>query len=106
MELLQFSCSCSRCLAGNSSDTSLEQIITLQEALNGTSASPTTTNHALDLVDLYKQEGFDAFIDIAYRYAALTHTAAGKLDKAGEFARKAADAFALGDGIDGLGKEV
>lgn len=89
---LHFHCACSRCRAGASTDKALEQIRSAQQILDDwSSESLATPNDALNLIRQYKEEGFEAFLDVPYGYAALAYNAIGDPAKAGRYATLAAD---------------
>jgi hypothetical protein len=96
----RWTCSCSRCRAGTSTDDSLEQLRQLQQALDDwTPRASITPDDALRLIRLYKREGFDAFLYIPYRHAALAYSAVGDTNEAQKYAGLAADLMAF-DGLE------
>ena len=77
-----FICQCSRCLAGEKSDSNLNEIIEIQKLLGDWSAgSKAKTSLVGKLLDLYEKEGLHGFMDTAYGYAALTWSAVGNREK-------------------------
>jgi hypothetical protein len=91
-----FECTCSRCsLDGRTveqADARTRDIIALQWALGQwTSNSTATVKKAERLVQLYKEEGLDAFLDEPYGHAALTYNAVGDAQGASKYAKLAAE---------------
>ena len=96
-----FSCRCSRCISRDISDAALAQIISLQQTLGDWSPGSTaTTRKAEKLIQLYKEQGLDSFLNLAYGYAALTYNAIGDARRAKKYANLAAEAVALKDGTE------
>ena len=98
-DTLQFRCSCSRCRKGHSTDDALHQILKQQQALdNWDDGTLVTTGDALNLIMLYRQEGLESFLDVAYGYAALAYNAVGNVREAQRYARLAI-AVLLSNGV-------
>jgi hypothetical protein len=57
------------------------------------------------LVNLYKEEGLDAFLDDAYGHAALMYNSVGSARGAAKYANLAAEASWLKYGFDGVGMQ-
>ncbi|KAF7576753.1 90S preribosome/SSU processome component KRR1 [Pyrenophora tritici-repentis] len=98
-----FTCTCLRCTSPNS-DTNLSRIQTIQSQLNdwsatSPSASPATSLALVEeLLGLYRSEGLEGFMDLAYGYAALAYSAVGDGDMAVKYAELAKEAILLKDG--------
>ncbi|KAH6860622.1 hypothetical protein BKA58DRAFT_391850 [Alternaria rosae] len=94
-----FTCTCPRCTSP-SSDATLSHIHSLQSQLNDwsptSSASPAM---AEGLLTIYRGEGLEGFMDVAYGFAALAHSAVGDAEKAVDFAKKAQEAILMKDGM-------
>ena len=110
----QFACTCPRCSpeshSGHAhrtvedSDKITSDIIALQWALGQWGSNTTATiKKAEMLVDLYKEEGLDAFLDDAYGHAALMYNSVGSPTGAKKYAKLAAEASRLKYGFDGTG---
>ncbi|KAJ9613108.1 hypothetical protein H2200_003049 [Cladophialophora chaetospira] len=110
----QFTCTCPRCSPEShsthahrtieDSDKATSDIIALQWALGQWGSNTTATiKKAEMLVDLYRQEGLDAFLDDAYGHAALMYNSVGSPRGAKKYAKLAAEASQLKYGFDGLG---
>jgi hypothetical protein len=99
LDTFHFTCSCSRCLEGDSSDAVLSEINSLQQILGDWNPeSEATPKKAKKLIQLYEEEGLEGFLDTAYGYAALTYNAVGDARGAKKYAGLAADAIALREG--------
>ncbi|KAE8873778.1 hypothetical protein PTNB73_00410 [Pyrenophora teres f. teres] len=98
-----FNCTCSRCTSPTS-DATLSRMETIQSQLNDWSAtspaaSPSTSLALVDeLMGLYRSEGLEGFMDLAYGYAALAYSAVGDRDMALRYAELAKEAILLKDG--------
>jgi len=96
LDAFHFTCTCSRCRNGEASDGTLEEIDALQSSLGDWSAESTASvKQAETLIQMYKEEGLDAFLDTAYGYAALTYNAVGSVRGTKKYAKLAADAVTL-----------
>jgi hypothetical protein len=93
-----FTCTCRRCVDA-ASDARLERIKSMEAELNnwapGSSATP---GMAEDLLELYRREGLEGFMDMAYGFAALAYSAVGDKGTAVAFAEKAQEAILVKDG--------
>ncbi|KAF2637936.1 SET domain-containing protein [Massarina eburnea CBS 473.64] len=93
-----FKCTCSRC-TDTSSDAALASIQSLQKSLNdwsdSSSGSPAL---AEELLQLYRDEGLEGFMDVPYGFAALAYNAVGDEDMAREYAGKALELGLMKDG--------
>jgi len=97
--LLEFNCSCSRCLAGNSTDAALKEISKIRHTLDNWALGPAETiSSALKLIHIFEQEGLDNFADIAYGYAALAYNAIRSPEEAKRYAKLAIDVVELREG--------
>jgi hypothetical protein len=104
----QFNCSCARCSPPEhshrtvlDSDQTTLDIMTLQSALGEWhSDSPATVKQAEQLIQLYKDEGLDAFLDEPYGHAALMYSSVGSVRGAQKYAKLAAEATKLKYGPD------
>jgi hypothetical protein len=86
-------------MSRDTSDAVLAQITSLQQTLGDWSPRSTaTTEKAEKLIQLYKEQGLDSFLNLAYGYAALTYNAIGDARRARKYANLAAEAVALKDG--------
>jgi hypothetical protein len=110
--IFQFTCTCPRCAPGShhnhrtvaDSDKATQDIVTLQWELS--QGTPSSVKKAERLVDLYKAEGLDGFLDSAYGYAALAYNSVGSTRGAMKYAKLAAEATRLKYGFDeGVGME-
>lgn len=96
LDAFGFTCTCSRCAKGESTDQSLVEIHNLQQSLGNWAAdSPASVKQAERLVKVYLEEELDAFLDFAYGHAALMYNSAGSLRGTVKYARLAAEAAAL-----------
>ncbi|KIV86914.1 hypothetical protein PV11_02490 [Exophiala sideris] len=96
LDAFHFTCSCSRCHNGEASDMTLEEIDALQSSLGDWSADSTATVKQTEtLIQKYKEEGLEAFLDVAYGYAALTYNAVGSVRGTNKYAKLAAEAVVL-----------
>ena len=96
----RWTCSCSRCRAGTRTDDGIEQLRQQQQALEDWSPRASATpDDALRLIRLYKREGFDTFLYIPYRHAALAYNAVGDTNKAQKYAALAANLMVF-DGLE------
>jgi len=112
-DAFHFNCRCPRCTSGDTSDAILDEITALQQVLGDwetSSVGIATPEKAERLVNLYKQDGLDGFLDAAYGYAALTYNAVGDAEQARQYAGLAAESVIMRYGraaIDlGMWKEV
>ena len=72
---------------------------TLQAQLNDwSSESPASPAMAQQLLALYRSEGLEGFMDMAYGFAALAYSAVGDASKAIMYAEKAREAILMKDG--------
>ena len=98
-----FSCTCPRCRNSERSDRNLGEISTLRSTLNhwdttiSSSSSSSSdeennliTENAEQLINIYKEERLEAFIDQAYALAALTYNSMGNAEEAKRYAALAA----------------
>ncbi|KIW99917.1 uncharacterized protein Z518_10845 [Rhinocladiella mackenziei CBS 650.93] len=91
-----FTCTCPRCQNGELSDRAVNDIHALQWSLgNWESNSTASVKKAEMLVRLYKEEGLDAFLDVAYGHAALTYNAVGSARGAMKYAKLSVEAALL-----------
>ena len=94
-----FRCTCPRCTDHEKTDATLQQIQNMQKALNDWSTSSTgSPKLAEKLLEVYRQEGLEGFMDVPYGFAALAFNAIGDVEKAEEFARSAEELILLKDG--------
>jgi len=112
----QFTCTCPRCSPEShpqhahrtieDSDKATSDIIALQWALGQWRSNTTASiKKAEMLVNLYKEEGLDAFLDDPYGHAALMYNSVGSANGAKKYAKLAAEATRLKFGFDGAGLE-
>ena len=95
-----FTCSCARCTDKVARDATLNQIKEMQKKLNDWSGtSSATPKLAEKLLQLYRKEGLEGFLDIPYGFAALAYNAAGKHKEAEKYATKAKEAILMKDGL-------
>lgn len=100
-QLFEFRCICSRCLEGEKGDEAVNEIDRIETILRDWSDETiATVSDAQRLIDLYKHEGLDAFIDTAYGYAAFRYNAIGDAEMAEHYAKKAIDVHNANDYID------
>ncbi|KAF2656577.1 SET domain-containing protein [Lophiostoma macrostomum CBS 122681] len=93
-----FTCSCSRCTA-HSTDPTLDQMQGMQDSLNDWSATSTgSPKLAEKLLQLYRKEGLEGFLDIPYGFAALAYNAVGNSKEAEKYANLAREAILMKDG--------
>ncbi|KAG9186810.1 hypothetical protein G6011_09918 [Alternaria panax] len=93
-----FVCSCARC-TDQGSDAVLRRIESLEAELNDWSlTSLGSTAMAEELLVLYREEGLEGFMDMAYGFVALAYSAVGDRKKALEYANKAQEAVEMKDG--------
>lgn len=98
-EGFHFTCSCSRCSAKGATDAALDKILEMQNVLNDWSATSTATPKLAEkLLQLYRKEGLEGFLDVPYGYAALAYNAVGNSKKAAKYAEQAKEAILLKDG--------
>ncbi|KAF2274543.1 SET domain-containing protein [Westerdykella ornata] len=98
-EGFHFTCSCPRCSAKATTDATLHKIGDLQTALNDWSATSTATPKLAEkLIQLYRTEGLDGFLDVPYGFAALAYNAVGDTTRAIKYAKLAKEAILLKDG--------
>ena len=112
--LYQFTCTCQRCSPSSydsqrtiaDSDKATQDIVTLQWELSQWAPNSTASvKKAEMLVNLYKAEGLDGFLDSAYGHAALTYSSVGSARGAKKYAKLAVEATWLKYGFDGVGME-
>jgi hypothetical protein len=93
-----FTCTCPRCTAPES-DITLSLIHSLQANLNDWSAeSVGSPELAEQLLRLHRDEGLEGFMDLAYGFAALAHSAVGDEVGAVNYAASAKEAILMKDG--------
>ncbi|KAJ9302063.1 hypothetical protein DTO271G3_929 [Paecilomyces variotii] len=98
-ESFRFTCGCSRCLASKTADAALAEMKSIEASLaDWTKTSIASTELAEKLIELYRQERLEGFLDTAYRHAALTYNAVGNSAQAKKYAQLAADSGAMKDG--------
>ncbi|KAF2727663.1 SET domain-containing protein [Polyplosphaeria fusca] len=94
-----FVCTCPRCSAAAATDATLQDIEAMQNALNDwTSSSTATTKLAEKLIQTYRKEGLEGFMDMPYGFAALAYNAVGNAKKAEKYAKQAQEAILMKDG--------
>lgn len=94
-----FTCTCLRCTSAES-DATRRLINSLQGQLNDWSPSSLgSTKLAEQLLQLYRNEGLEGFMDVPYGFAALAHSAAGDEVGAIRYAEKAKEATLMKDGF-------
>jgi hypothetical protein len=94
-----FTCTCPRCTSPTESDITLSLIHSLQVNLNDWSDdSVGTPELAAQLLRIYRGEGLEGFMDLAYGFAALAYSAVGNEKLAIEFAGNAKEAILMKDG--------
>ncbi|KAK7193846.1 hypothetical protein DPSP01_010187 [Paraphaeosphaeria sporulosa] len=96
-----FRCTCTRCTNHERTDASLKHIQGLQSVLNDW--SPSTVGFpgpqlAEELLDMYRDEGLQGFMDVPYGFAALAYNAGGDDETAVEYAKRAEELILLKDG--------
>lgn len=102
-----FECSCARCTKSKESNAVLDEIMHLQHELSNWSASSRASPETAErLIHLYEQEGLQGFLDIPYGHAALAANAAGNIEAARSWARKAKIAVLRKDGKDASALQV
>jgi hypothetical protein len=98
-EGFHFTCTCPRCSNKEKTDATLKDIHKIQSSLNDWSASSTGSSKLAEkMIQLYRKEGLEGFLDIPYGFAALAYNAAGNVKKAGYYAQQAKDAILMKDG--------
>lgn len=112
--VFQFTCTCPRCSPSShnhqrtieDSDKATQDIVNLQwELSQWTPDSTASVKKAEMLVNLYKAEGLDGFLDLAYGHAALTYNGVGSVRGAKKYANLAVEATRLKYGFDATGME-
>ncbi|KAH4047187.1 hypothetical protein HBH98_175790 [Parastagonospora nodorum] len=94
-----FTCTCPRCSSA-SSDNTLMIMKTLQDQLNDWSPeSEGSPKVAEKLLQLYRDEGLEGFMDVAYGFTALAYSAAGDAAGALKYAEMAKEAVLMKDGL-------
>ncbi|KAL5397101.1 hypothetical protein PMIN02_002610 [Paraphaeosphaeria minitans] len=96
-----FRCTCARCTDHERSDAYLQHIQDLQSVLNDWSPLPAGfpgPQLAEELLDIYRDEGLEGFMDVPYGFAALAYNAVGDEETAVEYARRAEELVLLKDG--------
>ncbi|CAN9152929.1 unnamed protein product [Alternaria alternata] len=95
-----FMCACKRC-ADPRSDGTLERIKVLENSLNDweSASSSGEVDMAEELLELYRQEGLEGFMDMPYGFAALAYSTIGDGEKALSYAEKAQEAIQMKDGV-------
>lgn len=100
----RFDCACARCLEGDQDDEILTEIAALQARLSdwssSSSGSGASVKQAERLVQLYKQDGLDAYLDVPYALAALTYSGAGSLRGATKYIELVLEAIEIRLGPD------
>ncbi|KAF2800891.1 hypothetical protein K505DRAFT_227759 [Melanomma pulvis-pyrius CBS 109.77] len=75
-------------------------MLTMQASLNDwSSASAATPKLAEKMLQLYRQEGLEGFLDVPYGFAALAYNAVGDNKRAEKYAAKAKEAILMKDGV-------
>lgn len=96
-----FSCTCARCTDHERTDAVLQHVQSLQSALNdwsSTSGGSANPDLAEELLDIYREEGLEGFMDVPYGFAALAYNAVGDEETAVEYAKRAEELILLKDG--------
>ncbi|KAF2260855.1 SET domain-containing protein [Lojkania enalia] len=94
-----FSCTCPRCSAKRTTDKTIQQIQTLQKSLNDWSATSSgSPKLAEKLIQLYRKEGLEGFLDVPYGFAALAYNAVGDAKRAEKYAQQAREIILMKDG--------
>lgn len=94
-----FTCSCQRCQSAERTDATLTEIGRIQKSLNDWSrSSKGSPKLAEQLLELYRIEGLEGFLDVPYGFAALAHNAVGNKKMAIKYAELAVEAILLKDG--------
>jgi hypothetical protein len=94
-----FSCTCPRCTGHERTDAIIQHIQTLQNSHNDWSPSSTgSPDVAEELLDTYRDEGLEGFMDVPYGFAALAYNAVGDEEMAVEYAKRAEELILLKDG--------
>jgi hypothetical protein len=94
-----FTCTCPRCTDA-SSDTTLSHIRTLQAHLNDWSSNSLGSPAlAEELLQAYRDQGLEGFMDVAYGFAALAYSAVGDEEGARGNAERAREAVLMKDGV-------
>ncbi|KAF2704636.1 SET domain-containing protein [Pleomassaria siparia CBS 279.74] len=94
-----FTCTCPRCTS-KGTDATLSKMFAMQASLNDWSVtSDGTPKLAEELLQLYRQEGLEGFMDVPYGFAALAYNAVGNSKKAVTYAEKAEEAILMKDGV-------
>ncbi|PSN73304.1 SET domain-containing protein [Corynespora cassiicola Philippines] len=94
-----FTCTCPRCTKKEATDATIREMQAMQASLNDWSASsPATPKLAEKLVQIYRKEGLEGFLDIPYGFAALSYNAVGDFQKATKYAALARETILLKDG--------
>lgn len=98
-EGFHFICSCSRCERKDATDATLSNIRDIQNALNDWSVTSTgTPKLAEKMLQLYRKEGLEGFLDVPYGFAALAYNAVGDSKKAEKYAKQARELILMKDG--------
>ncbi|PVH95960.1 SET domain-containing protein [Periconia macrospinosa] len=93
-----FTCTCARCTNASKTDATFASMQTMQAALNDwSSTSKGSPQLAEQLLQMYRDEGLEGFMDVPYGFAALAWNAVGRADKALEYAALAKEAVLLKD---------
>ncbi|ORY06529.1 hypothetical protein BCR34DRAFT_590600 [Clohesyomyces aquaticus] len=94
-----FTCSCPRCIARDKSDATLQRMMDMQKVLNDWQpTSMASPKLAEKMLQLYRDEGLEGFLDIPYGFAALAYNAVGDSNKAEKYAKAAQEAILMKDG--------
>ena len=94
-----FTCSCQRCAEASSTDAKLSEIQSIQSTLNDWSTgSKATPKLAEKLLQLYRKEGLEGFLDMPYGFASLAYNAVGNSKKAEKYAGLAKEIILIKDG--------
>lgn len=95
-----FTCSCQRCVDASSTDAKLSEIQAMQNTLNDWSqTSKGTPKLAEKLLQLYRKEGLEGFLDMPYGFASLAYNAVGDYKKAEKYASLAKEIILIKDGL-------
>lgn len=100
-DAFHFTCRCARCRRGQAADAALEEIEALQEILGDwkprseKESKAGGVKQAERLIQLYKDQGLDGFLDPAYCHAALTYNAVGSVRGAKRYVELALEAIRL-----------
>ncbi|KAH7110872.1 hypothetical protein B0J11DRAFT_586076 [Dendryphion nanum] len=94
-----FTCNCPRCAASSATDAKLAQIQTIQNALNDWSTTTKATPKLAEkLLQMYRKEGLEGFLDMPYGFASLAYNAVGDSGKAEKYAELAKEIILIKDG--------